>query len=111
MPTANIFYSKKEQDDDLQELAVKLKPYLAKELTCGEIKLKENEISVRLIQIGGAGMIGAVEVEITAYAFSERVEKQDQICLEVRDFIQKEYPSLKEVKVWLILAELGHSWE
>jgi hypothetical protein len=111
MPTANIYYTREEHKKILKEIALKLKPYLAEKLTCGEIKLKENEISVRLINTDGTGMIGNVEIEITAFAFPERIEKQDKICLEVRDYIQENYPSLREVKVWLILAELGHSWE
>lgn len=111
MPTANIFYTKEREKKNLQELALKLRPYLAEKLTCGEIKLKEDEISVRLINVDGTGMIGRIEIEITAFAFPERVKKQDKICLEIRDYIQKMYPTLGEVKVWLILAELGHSWE
>lgn len=111
MPTANVFYTKGQQNKNLRNLAIKLKPYLAEKLTCGEIKLKENEITVRLIKVDGIGMIGRVEIEITAFSFPERIKNQDKICLEVRDYIQKEYPTLGEVKVWLILAELGHSWE
>ena len=111
MPTANIFYTEEQQKKNLQELALKLKPYLAEKLTCGQIKLKKDEISVRLINVDGTGMVGGIEVEITAFAFPERVKKQDEICLEVKDYIQKMYPTLGEVKVWLILAELGHSWE
>lgn len=111
MPTANVFYSESQQKNKLQKLALELKPYLADKLTCEDIKLKKDEISVRLINVDGTGMIGKIEVEITAFAFPERVKNQDKICLEVRDYIQKKYPDLGEVKVWLILAELGHSWE
>ena len=111
MPTANIFYSSKAQLKNLQRLAPKLKVYLAEKLTCGDIKLNKDEISVRPIEVDDMGMIGAVEVEITAFAFPERVKKQDEICLQVRKFMQNEYPELGEIKVWLILTELGHSWE
>lgn len=111
MPTANVYFSSEKVDKDLLDLSVKLKPFLADKLTCGEIKLNENEISVRLVKVLGSAMIENLEIEITAFSFPERVEKQDQICLEVRDFIKKEYPDLGEVKVWLILSELGHSWE
>lgn len=111
MPTANIFYSSKVQLKKLQQLAPKLKLYLSEKLTCGDIKLNKGEISVRLVKVDDTGMIGAVEVEITAFAFPERVKKQDEICLQVRTFMQNECPKLGEVKVWLILAGLGHSWE
>ena len=64
----------------------------------------------RVPRVGGE-MIGSVEIEITAHSFKERVGQQDEICLKVADYIKKEEPSLGEVKVWLILAELGHSWK
>lgn len=111
MPTANVFYSKKEHLLKLKELAPRLKIYLAEKLTCGDRKLSKDEISVRLVQADGTGMIGAVEVEITAFAYEERVKNQDKICLEVKDFMQKECPELANVNVWLVLAELGHSWK
>lgn len=111
MPTANIFYSKKEQHGNLKKLTTELKVYLAEKLSCGDTTLKKDEISVRLIEVDRTGMIGTVELEITAFAFPDRVKKQDEICLDVQSFIQKKYPTLGEVKVWLILAELGHSWE
>jgi hypothetical protein len=50
-------------------------------------------------------------LEITAYAFPERVEKQDKICLDVADYIREKIPAVKELQVWLKLCELGHSWQ
>jgi len=61
--------------------------------------------------VEGKGMIENLEVEVTAHAFQERVDKQDQICLSVQKFIQEKEPSLGEIKVWLVLSNLGHSWE
>jgi len=110
MPTINIFYKDETKKEELGELAGKLKPYVAKKLSTKEKQLSPKEVSVRLIKADGGNMIGEVELEITAHAFSERVEKQDEICNEVRQYIQKEYPSFGEVRVWLVLAELGHSW-
>jgi len=111
MPTVNIFYKDSEKEPPLQALVGGLKDYIAQELTCGDIKLKPNEVSIRLIEVTGGEMIGAVEVEITAHSFAERVKKQDEICLKIMEYIQKENPSLREVKVWLQLSELGHSWK
>ena len=111
MPTVNIFYRDPEKEPTLHALAGGLKSYIAKELTCGDIKLKSSEVSIRFIKVAGGEMIGAVEVEITAHSFAERVKKQDEICLKVMEYIQKEEPSLGEVKVWLQLSELGHSWK
>ena len=110
MPTINIYYKSDSDSRKLQPFIPKLKKYLAEKLTCGDIKLTPAEISIRFILTQGGEMIGNVELEITAYAFPERVEKQDEICNEVRQYIQENYPSIGEVRVWLILAELGHSW-
>lgn len=111
MPTVNVFYKEKSQKEDLKKLAKELKSYIAAKLTCRDIKLSSNEVSVRLLSVEGANMIGAVELEIKAHVFEERVKKQDEICNEVRNYIEKKYPSLGEVRVWLVLSELGHSWE
>jgi len=111
MPTVNIFYKDSKKGPELQSLVDGLKDCMAKELTCGDIRLKSSEISVRFINVVGGAMIGAVEVEIAAHSFVERVKKQDEICLKIMDYLQKENPSLGEVKVWLQLSELGHSWK
>ncbi len=54
-------------------------------------------------------MIGDVEVQISVHAFPERVAKQDGICLDVMKYLQ-ERTGIENVKVWLQLSELGHSW-
>ncbi len=109
MPTVNIF-SKNTSQEELNELSLDLKPLIAKKLTCGNIKLTPEEVSVRIIYIEGGNMIGKVEIEIKAHAFKERIEKQDGICNEVREYIMDKYKSLGDVRVWLVLSELGHSW-
>lgn len=110
VPTVNIFYSN-ELPKQLEELTNSLKAYVAKELTCGDIKLNSDEVSVRFIGSHGDGMLAPVEIEITAAAFKERVERQDKICRNIQKFILDKVDSLQDVKVWLILAELGHSWK
>lgn len=111
MPTVNIFYKETYIEFKLNSIKNDLKDFIARELTCGDIKLKPDEVSVRLINIKGDGMIGEIEVEVTASSFKERVEKQDLICLNIAKYMKEKDSSLGEVKVWLILAELGHSWE
>lgn len=108
MPTVNIFYHNNK--DQLISLIADLKVFLADTLTCGDIKLSEKEISIRLINIEGDAMIGNIELEIKAHAFKERIQKQDEICRDVRIFIMEKYESLGDVRVWLVLSELGHSW-
>lgn len=110
MPTVNIYFLERTNTKDLQSLISDLKTFLAEKLTCGDIKLTPEEISVRFIYISGGKMIGNVELEITAHAFPERVKKQDKICLDVMNYIKEKVPSVGDVKVWLKLCELGHSW-
>ena len=109
MPTVNIFCRRKD-NDQLINLITGLKIFLAKKLTCGDIKLSPKEISIRILNIEGDNMIGKVELEIKAHAFKERVEKQDEICNDVRQYIMQKDKLLGDIRVWLILCELGHSW-
>ena len=110
MPTINAFYKNEEQQSKLASLIPQLKECVAQELTCGDINLTTKEVSVRLVYVQGDGMLGSVEIEITAHAFEERVKRQDEICLTIANYVKKQEPSLGEVKVWLILSQLGHSW-
>jgi hypothetical protein len=106
MPTVNIFHqSAGDTVKKLSDLVPALKVYIAEELSCGA-----DEVSVRLITTADTGMIAPVEIEITAHAFGERIEKQDEICLGIRDFIKPKLGG-QDVRVWLLLPQLGHSWE
>ena len=111
MPIVKIFYQDLEKQSKLESLVPALKEYIADELTCGEIRLKSDEVSIRLMTISGGGMIGSVEVEIIAHAFVDRINKQDEICLRVAEYLQNKEPLLGKVSVWLQLSELGHSWK
>ncbi len=108
MPTVNVFIQKTDELNKIQSVVPELKTYLAETLTCGDIKLSPEEISVRILNIAGGEMIGNIELEIKVHAFPERVQKQDQICLDVMHWM-KEKTAL-DTKVWLQLSELGHSW-
>ena len=90
---------------------VHVKKFIAEKLSCGDKKLTTEEVSIRLINVRGDGMIGDVEIEVTAHAFKERVEKQDQICLDIAEYIGEKDKTFGGVKVWLKLVELGHSWK
>lgn len=110
MPTVNVYYSTEDQSAALGELTAELKAFAAEVLTCNDIQLNTDEITVRLIQVIGSGMLADIELEITAHAFNERIEKQDKICLNIRKFLKQKL-DVKEVRVWLLLPQLGHSWE
>ncbi|MGF7228616.1 MAG: hypothetical protein ACQR33_01375 [Candidatus Saccharibacteria bacterium] len=110
MPTVNFFYQNDAHLKRLDELMQDIKTLVASELSCGDIQLDTSEVSVRLIRSEGSGMIADLEVEITAHAFQERVDKQDKICLRTRDYLVQKIPKT-EIRVWLLLPQLGHSWE
>lgn len=110
MPTVN-FYFDNPINPKLNEIIPDIKKLIAEKLTCGEIKLTPEEISIRFIKVDGGQMIGNTEVEIAAASFSERVEKQDEICLQIAKYLRDKASFLGEVRVWLKLSELGHSWE
>lgn len=110
MPTVNFFYGDDAHRQQLSELSGNIKSYVASELTCGDIRLDPSEVSVRLVRSEGEGMIAKLEVEITAHAFKERVERQDEICLRIREYLMDKIPDT-DIRVWLLLPQLGHSWE
>lgn len=109
MPTVNIYQSSKEFEHKLKLTAPKLKELIAKELSGESIKLGVDEVSVRIINVVGEDMLGKVELEIHAAAFEERVKKQDEICLKVKGYLEDMLNT--RVNVWLVLCELGHSWQ
>ena len=110
MPMINVFYADELYPQQLGSITAALKDFAAKSLTCHDIALRPDEISVRLLQATGDGMLAEIEVEVTAHAFRERIERQDEICLEIREFLKSKLTA-PDVRVWLLLPELGHSWE
>src|ERR1700752_3398345 len=109
MPTVNIFQNSKEFEHKLKNSTPMLKELVSKELSGKSIQLDVNEISVRLIDARGEGMLAKVELEIHAAAFDERLKRQDEICLNIQNYLMDSLNT--DVKVWLVLSELGHSWQ
>jgi len=109
MPLVTIYTSSGEEVNALKDILPKLREFIAKKLTCGERILKSKEISINVLVPSARLSIADVEVKIMAYSYPERVEKQDEICLAVKNFILSQRPSLGSVFVWLQLSELGHS--
>jgi hypothetical protein len=110
MPTVNIFYTSDQQAEQCKQIRSDLKSYLAKELSCGDITLTPEEVSVRLINTVNAGMIADLEVEVTVHAFDERVKKQDEIANNIREYLMSKDLAAKDIRVWVLLPQLGHSW-
>jgi hypothetical protein len=108
MPTVNIFYNN--NAENIEPIISSSKIFIAETLSCGDIKLGPHEVSVRLIESNGNGMLSEVEIEVTAHAFGDRVKKQDELCLIIRDYFIRKL-NTNSVMVWLLLPELGHSWD
>ena len=66
-------------------------------------------MSLRIIVSCTSLPIADTELEIKAYSYPERVQKQDEICLSIRDYIQRTCSKAGSTYVWLQLSELGHS--
>src|SRR3989344_6886996 len=109
MPIVNVYHKKEEDLKILVSITPSLKEYISERLS-GERKLRSKEISIRLISVEGDGMIGNIELEITAYGYEDRIKRQDEICNEIREYMKKELPSVGDIRVWLVLCQLGHSW-
>jgi len=108
MPSLNI-YTNKERAKSLKEYLPKLREFIAKELSCRDRKIDSNEVSLRIIVPNGSLLIADTELEIKAHKYPERVQKQDEICLSIKDFVQRICPKAGLTYVWLQLSELGHS--
>jgi hypothetical protein len=111
MPAVNLFFNDEKYVEQLEKITPALKQFVADQLTCKDISLGPGEVSVRLLPALGKGMLAHVELDIFAAPYQERIEKQDEICLNVRQFILDHLDGLKDAKAWIILSELGHSWD
>ena len=112
MPTVNLYYRNSEHEPQISDAIDPLKGFIAEKLTCGAIALSPEEVSIRGIHVTlGKGMIADVEMDVTAASFQDRVDKQDEICLDIQAFSKEHMPDADDVKVWLNLHELGHSFE
>lgn len=93
----------------LEGILPELREFTAKELSCEDRILAGNEMSLRVIVPEASLSKADTELEIKAYGYHERVEKQGEICLAIQDYVQKNCPKAGSVYVWLQLSELGHS--
>ena len=108
MPSVDI-YTDKNRIKSLEGILPELRKTIAQELSCGDRTLASNEISLRVMVPEASLRIADTELNIIAYSYSERVKKQDDICLSIKNYVQKTCPKVGSVYVWLQLSELGHS--
>jgi hypothetical protein len=122
MPTVIVYLSEDHVQSGcapFEQSMAKLRQFVATELSCPEKSLEAHEISIRLVEVRGKGMIAPIEIEIKAHAYPERVRRADEICLALKKFViecinqSKNLPRKilpLDVQVWIVLAEFGHSW-
>jgi hypothetical protein len=111
MPPVNLYYRRDEYAPLLEDTADQLRDCVAEQLSTEKLTLTRNEVSVRTIRSLGKGMLADVEMDILAAPHPGRVERQDEICAAVRDFMLSQIPGLHDTKVWLSLQELGYSFD
>lgn len=108
MPSMNI-YTNRERVGCLESILPDLREFTARELSCGDRKLAANEMSLRIIVPDASLPIADTELEIKAHSYHERVNRQDEICQSIKNYVQRTCPKAGSVYVWLQLSELGHS--
>ena len=101
MPSVNI-YTNQNRVKSLEKILPELRDYTAQTLS-------GREISLRVIVPEVAMQKADTEMEIKAYQFQERIDKQDDICLSIQNYVQNKCPGAGSVYVWLVLSQLGHS--
>lgn len=102
-----IIYTSRERVKPLESILSGLREFAAQELSCEGRRLASDEISLRIIVPDASLQIADTELEIKAFSYPERVQRQDKICLSIRDYVQKNCPESGSVYVWLQLSELG----
>ena len=109
MPLVIVYTSSKEKTNAIKEILPQLRNFIAKELTCEERIIQPEEVSLQVLVSSTQLSIASIEVTIIAHSYPERIKKQDEICLAVKNFILSKNSSLGPVFVWIQLSELGHS--
>jgi hypothetical protein len=110
MPTVNIYSESPSANPALKDSVSAIRRKVAELLSGKSRTLISDEISVRLVDCVGLGMLAPIEVEIRAQHYPERALHADRICLDMRAYIEHLVPEADGVRVWLQLGELGHSW-
>jgi len=108
MPFITIHTTNKEQTAALTPVINNMRHIIAKVLSCGDRALALDEVSIRILESAYAESIAQIEVLVTAFSYTERINNQDHICLEIKNYLQQNFPEYSFF-VWLQLSELGHS--
>jgi hypothetical protein len=109
MPLANIYCPDPKIKGKINGHLKDIQAAIAKALSYSESKLSPDDIRIRGIHLDfNSDNIAQIEIDIFAYDFKERVEREDEIAKEIEAEIKKIvcYP---DVKVFPIFCKIGHS--
>jgi len=107
MPLTTI-YTSKENVTKIKNILPKIREIIADELSCKERIIKPQEISIKILVPLEHLSMKEIEIIINAHSYPDRIKKQDEICLRIKEFISLNIKN-DSVFVWLQLGELGHS--
>ncbi|MEC8339885.1 MAG: hypothetical protein VXZ40_04615 [Nanoarchaeota archaeon] len=111
MPLITINVNSDEQGIFLSKIIEELRIFAAKKLSCNGRILNKNEISIRVSKSIISKSIADIELTIMAYSYAERIDNQDKICLQFKEFLEEKSKEKFTFFIWLQLSELGHSVE
>lgn len=109
MPLVTIYISKEEHKEFLSKILDEFNEFTAKALSCQNRELNLNEMSIRVCKSEICKPISNIEVVVMVYSYQERIDRQDEICRELKEFLLEKCNNKFSVSVWLQLSELGYS--
>ena len=108
MPTITIYTTEVRWAEKIEPLLPELAERTAALLSTPEMALDGTHISIRVVVAHCGLMMSPVELEVTAHAFGQRLERQDEICGDLRQWLLRaEIPN----RVWLRLSALGYGYQ
>jgi hypothetical protein len=108
MPIVNVYHRGPLSgmlEKDFTDLLTKT---LAEKLTCEENQLTENDFSVRIFFTPHGRALKAIEVDVFAEAYPERVANRDRVSKETREILGKEFLNSSAISVSVLLCKYGY---
>lgn len=109
MPTVNVYVQTEHLGRVIHERTAEFAAEIARCLSTPVAALDETHISMRIFKPAWSTMIAPIEVEIAAHAYVERVDRQDEICGQLRAWLEGSLGL--ECRVWLALSQLGYGYK
>ncbi len=110
MPPVTIF-TKKDNVNSLQRVFPELTQIIADELSCPERKLIDKDIHMSVVIPEATYNAADTRMDIYAFGYPDRIKRQDDICYNIKQYVTKNCPTAGSVDVFLMLGELGYSFD